>query len=469
LRLTVRSRIAIDLVAAVTVSLVIVGLGAFIAAKQVMYDTGQELVDQLGRSYVAQVALNRHAGKLLSHPDNVDVLRRLMPHDAFAHMKVNLAVVDRLGGEAWVLPGRLSGTTLVTRRSIRGGGRLVLKTAATSPALGLASLIETLLLLSLGTLVVVGVLAWWLLNRSIAQPVAQLIGAVEEAQSDGTELPVLPDMGSELTALQKAIDRMRYRLDFARQELGDRHSALQTAHSDLLQARQVAHRAEHLAGVGRLAAGIAHEVGNPLTALIGFVQLLRKDQVPAERRAEVLERLEGELDRIRSIIGRLLAYARPGDQQLTPVDVGACTEEAVALVRADNAFRCVDLDTLIEPDLPFALCDSNGLKQVLINLCLNAAEACSSEERASVNVRVGSLIGHVELIVEDSGQGIDPAVAAVLFEPFVTTKDVGEGTGLGLAVCHGLVESWGGELSVVESTLHGAAFSVRIPTCQESV
>ena len=136
-------------------------------------------------------------------------------------------------------------------------------------------------------------------------------------------------------------------------------------------------------------------------------------------------------------------------------------------MRADNTFRSIDLELQVEPDLPRALCDANGLKQVLINLCLNAAEACSGNARSTVIVRAGTVIGHIELVVEDSGEGIDPAVAEVMFEPFVTTKEVGEGTGLGLAVCHGLVDSWGGELSSTESTLSGAAFVVRIPIAED--
>ena len=321
---------------------------------------------------------------------------------------------------------------------------------------------EFLLGLLLGSVILVSVISWWLLSRSVGKPVARLIEAVERVQTNATELPPLGQAGSELAALHKAIDRMRLRSELERRELGERHEALQEAHDELLQAKRVAQRAEHLAGVGRLAAGIAHEVGNPLSALLGFVQLLRTGRIPEEKQAEVLDRLENELERIRGIVGGLLTYARPARPTLTPVDLRRVVEPTIALVHADKSFRAVAIDMKVDADLPMALCDEGGLRQVLVNLCLNAAEACQNQEGSRVLVSAAVVSRRIILAVDDSGPGVSGDVAKTLFEPFVTTKEVGKGTGLGLSVCQGIVQSWDGELSVSASDLGGARFEVNM-------
>ena len=311
-------------------------------------------------------------------------------------------------------------------------------------------------------MVLVSLISWWLLSRSVGKPVALLIEAVERVKTDAAELPPLGEAGSELAALHKAIDRMRLRSEQARLELGERHTALQSAHDDLLKAQRVAQRAEHLAGVGRLAAGIAHEVGNPLSALLGFVQLLRSGRIPDDQQTEVLERLESELERIRGIIGGLLTYARPARPTLTAVDVRRVIEPTVALVRADKSFRAVAIEMEVDERLPQVLCDEGGLRQVLVNLCLNAAEACQNQEGSQVIVSASRVDDRVIVAVDDSGPGVSTSVESTLFEPFVTTKDVGKGTGLGLSVCQGIVQSWDASLSVGVSRLGGARFEVSI-------
>ena len=174
----------------------------------------------------------------------------------------------------------------------------------------------------------------------------------------------------------------------------------------------------------------------------------------------MLDRLESELERIREIVGGLLTYARPARPTLTAVDIYRVVEPTAALVHADKSFRAVAIDIQIEDQLPQVLCDEGGLRQVLVNLCLNAAESCQNQEGSRVVVSASKRDGRVVLAVDDSGPGISTQVAATLFEPFVTTKEVGKGTGLGLSVCQGIVQSWDADLSVHQSDLGGARFEV---------
>ena len=462
LRFTVRTRIAVDLIAAVSLSMIAVGFAALLAAQQLLRNTGDEMTEQMASSLAAQVGRMRVAGRALDHPDNRVLLESFLSADVFAGRSVSLIVRSSGGAKAWAINADVGSDPLSAHVTIAGGGTLVLRMANAPGIEASRALTELLLSLILGAVVLVSLIAWWLLSRSVGKPVARLIEAVERVRSDATELPPLGQAGSELEALHKAIDRMRLRGESARQELGDRHDALQSAHDDLLKAKRAAQRAEHLAGVGRLAAGIAHEVGNPLSALLGFVQLLRSGRIPEDKQAEVLDRLEGELERIRSIVGGLLTYARPARPTLISVDLRRVIEPTVALVHADKSFRSVAIDVEIEPQLPMALCDEGGLRQVLVNLCLNAAESCANETGSRVLVSAKRRGERIVLAVDDSGPGIEPGVAETLFEPFVTTKDVGKGTGLGLSVCMGIVQSWDGELSAGTSDLGGARFEVQM-------
>ncbi len=442
--------------------MIAVGFATLFAARQLLVNTGEDLTGQLASSLAAQVGRMRVAGRSLDHPDNRILLESFLSQDVFAGRAVQLQVRSSGGALAWALKQDIGSEPLEARTPIAGGGTLVLRMANTPGREAVSALTEFLLALILGSVVLVSVIGWWLLSRSVGKPVARLIEAVERVETAATELPPLGEAGSELAALHKAIDRMRLRSETERRELGERHEALQEAHDELLQAKRVAQRAEHLAGVGRLAAGIAHEVGNPLSALLGFVQLLRTGRIPEDKQAEVLDRLENELERIRGIVGGLLTYARPARPTLTAVDLRRVIEPTVALVHADKAFRAVTIEQEIAADLPLALCDEGGLRQVLVNLCLNAAEACQNKEGSRVLVTAKLEAGRVVLAVDDSGPGVSQDVTETLFEPFVTTKEVGKGTGLGLSVCQGIVQSWDGELSVAVSDLGGARFEVNM-------
>ena len=460
MRWTVRTRIAVDLIAAVSISMIAVGFATLLAAKQLLNNNGAEMTEQLASSLAAQISRMRVAERSLDHPDNSVLLQSFLAGEVFAGRHVELTVRSVAGRVAWQLKNPVGDDPLEARVAIGGGGTLVLRMANEPGKEAVGSLTELLLSLILGSVVLVSLISWWLLSRSVGKPVARLIEAVELVKTDAAELPPLGEAGSELAALHKAIDRMRLRSEHERLELGERHAALQVAHDDLLKAKRVAQRAEHLAGVGRLAAGIAHEVGNPLSALLGFVQLLRTGRIPEDKQTEVLERLESELERIRGIIGGLLTYARPARPTLTAVDVRRVVEPTVALVHADKSFRAVAIETSFEDRLPLVLCDEGGLRQVLVNLCLNAAEACQNQVGSQVVVSAKRDGDRVVLAVDDSGPGILPDVMNTLFEPFVTTKEVGKGTGLGLSVCQGIVQSWDASLSVGPSELGGARFEV---------
>jgi len=249
-------------------------------------------------------------------------------------------------------------------------------------------------------------------------------------------------------------------------------------------------RAERLAAVGRLAAGVAHEVGNPMGALLSFLDLAGRDPGLSEVAQAHLERARQQVERVRTILRQLLDFSRPPRAQLAPLDLAATAEEVLALVRAQRRYEDVNFSVDREGDPPLALADASSVAQILLNLVLNAGDAVggSSQEpatvrcggRVSVRVRGAALVRRaadgpgavplrsqqdaVECVVCDDGPGIAPEDRERIFDPFFTTKPPGEGTGLGLANALRLAEEQGGVLELEEpSSGSGACFVLRLP------
>jgi signal transduction histidine kinase len=232
-------------------------------------------------------------------------------------------------------------------------------------------------------------------------------------------------------------------------------------------------RSERLASVGRLAAGVAHEIGNPIAALMGIEDILLDGGLSREEERDFLERMRRETQRIHSVVRDLLDFARPegnvddAGAPPAPAEVAPALQDVLALVRPQKHFRGIRLEAHVDGPLRVSL-PASQLTQVLLNMVLNAGAAIAAQGRndGCVTVRARRLDERrVRIEVEDDGPGLPPTVRDRVFEPFVTTKPVGEGTGLGLAVCRGLVEAAGGEIGVDASYEGGARFFVVLVSC----
>jgi signal transduction histidine kinase len=217
-----------------------------------------------------------------------------------------------------------------------------------------------------------------------------------------------------------------------------------------------------MATVGRLAAGIAHELGNPLASVIGFAELLEAD-TDGSLAPDLLPRIRSELDRIHRIVGELLAYSRRGEvrvEELEPVEVSTMLRTVTDLVAVQPRFAGVDIALSLPRDLPAVLGVPDKIKQILLNLLVNGGESMGGDGRVEIGVTVDEEC--VEVSVRDYGKGVPPSEVESLFEPFFTTKDVGEGTGLGLSVSLQLAEAMGGTLFHRRPEGEGACFVVRL-------
>jgi signal transduction histidine kinase len=223
-----------------------------------------------------------------------------------------------------------------------------------------------------------------------------------------------------------------------------------------------------LAAVGELAAGVAHEINNPLTSIIGFTRLLLED-VPSDNQMRAdLETIDREAARTRRIVQTLLDFARTSDPVLAPADLNAVVDEAVMLVCTRSVLTKVSLEKSLSP-LPLIMFDANQIQQVLVNLLNNAVHAMPDGGRLSVGTRIterevyGVDYQLAAVHVSDSGIGISPENLGRIFDPFFTTKEVGHGTGLGLSVSYSIVEKHNGRIEVESVPGEGSTFIVLLP------
>jgi two-component system NtrC family sensor kinase len=315
------------------------------------------------------------------------------------------------------------------------------------------------------------VFAYFALTRLIVRPVDHLVEAADRVASGARTLRVPGGGPREIVELGASFQAMAEKLIAEESALLLKVRELTETTTQLTQTQAQLVRSERMASVGRLAAGLAHEIGNPVAALIGMLDLVLPGDLPPDVERDFLRRMRGETERIHTVVRDLLDFARPEEIQLIegasppPADVRMVIDDVVGLVRPQKGFQGVQLEIRVDGPLRVTLA-APRLTQVLLNLVLNAGAAIASLKRQGKIVLHASAVqgGHVRIVVEDDGPGIASAVRDRLFEPFVTTKAVGEGTGLGLAVCRGLVESAGGEIGVDPSRVRGARFFLVLPS-----
>lgn len=329
----------------------------------------------------------------------------------------------------------------------------------------------TTLVLAGGVGVVLVVLGGVLLEAQVQRPLRAVQRAADEVAGGRLDVEVPADGPAELAALAGAFNHMTASL---RQKL-----------EEIAAQRESLLRAEQLASVGRLSAGVAHEVGNPLAAILGYVELLldpRSEPALDPERRTLLERCRTQLERIQGIVGQLLDYSRPAEGQVRAVALHDAAQRLLSLLRHDP--RCREVTLRLEGDVDVrALADPAHLDQVLQNLVVNACRAAtqageaplvvlriSSEAAAAAEIGIEGDAAVIE--VQDSGAGVAAELRPRLFEPFVTTARAGEGTGLGLAISRGLVEAMEGRLDclppqarppLVAGGSPGAVFRVILP------
>ena len=218
---------------------------------------------------------------------------------------------------------------------------------------------------------------------------------------------------------------------------------------------------EKMATAGRMAAGVAHEIANPLASMDGLLQLLQRR--PEKVTPEALATLREQVSRINRIVRDMTTFAHPGHANWEEAELPSVVEKAMVMVRFDPRFDRVELKTDMPAGLPRVRLMPEAMQQVVLNLLINALDAVERSEHPRIELRARAVDGKMLLEISDNGHGIAPEHRRRLFEPFFTTKPVGKGTGLGLCISYSLVKQHGGDIAVETEVGRGTKFIIRLP------
>ncbi|MDA0330211.1 MAG: ATP-binding protein [Gemmatimonadetes bacterium] len=374
-----------------------------------------------------------------------------------------------------------------------------MKTISTGPVLIIG--------LVFADLVILAVFSGWIIQGSVTSPLERLSADVHRI-ADGDFHHRIGDLHrDELLGLRDSVNRLADRLIADQLLLADNVQSLEDTNRELLLVRDQVVRTARLASVGTLAAGIAHEVGNPLGAIIGFVDVARARVEKAGGDVELLDAIRGEAKRIDRIVRGLLDYARPSDPESSASTAGEVVVRVRRLLEDQGKLDQVECAWDVREAGERGVLEAHRLEQVLVNLLLNALHAVRGVQEPRIAVRVseedGALlhmprrreadprgvdymhrrrlaqdeagVGSVAtaerltvIEVSDNGPGIPEEITEHLFDPFFTTKEPGEGTGLGLSICARLVEGMGGIIEAGNRPDGGALFVIRLPAMYDT-
>lgn len=310
-------------------------------------------------------------------------------------------------------------------------------------------------------------LGLFFLRRTVLRPIARLtalVGASDYAAL--AEFGRVP--GDGLALLSRAVIGMSQRIREDRERIAAQLTELTAAHEALHATQDQLLRSERLAVVGTLAAGLAHEIGNPLAVVRGFVEVLQAEPSVAgeEQVDKALKRMGKELDRIQATIRQLLDFSRASASAPGAGEISAALLHVEGLLAPQERMRGIELVVERPPRPQEAAITTDALTQVLLNLALNAADAMAGRGRLRMSTGDGE--DSFQVVVDDSGPGIAVELRQRIFEPFYTTKPAGTGTGLGLSVCERIVTAAGGDISIEDSPSGGARVVVTLPKARRS-
>jgi len=320
-------------------------------------------------------------------------------------------------------------------------------------------LLNTLILVLFGS---------YLLSRGVVNPLRKLLRIADEFK-EGEDFSRLAESSrTEIGELSRSLNLMVQRLEENREELKAHIASLEKANQQIRKAQAEIIKSEKLASVGRLAAGVAHEIGNPIGIVLGYLEMLKGGEVEESERRDFLERIESELTRISQIIRQLLDFSRPSGSDWEETGIHDLLLETIDMVKAHRMMEDIRVEPSLEAEEDTVFADSNQLKQVFLNLIMNAADAMAEEappENADklLTVESRNRDGRIEISFIDTGPGIDSTEMDRIFDPFYTTKDPGRGTGLGLSVCHTIVEGMGGDIRAQSTPGKGTTMIIDIP------
>ena len=317
-------------------------------------------------------------------------------------------------------------------------------------------------------------LSWIFIRRVVDRPLKELQAGTQKLSEGGLGYQIELHSQDQIGDLAESFNIMSLQLRAANEELvswgrtleervEQKTSELRRAHDEVLHV-------ETMASVGKMAAVVAHEINNPLSGILTYSKLLKKwvdkDQVGGEKKQEAqqcLDLISSESRRCGELVRNLLSFSRQSPINVQSTDINRVVEQCTMLLRPNLKIAAIDLHTTLADGLPRLHCDPSQIEQVLLAVIVNAADAMPKGGNLWIDSRLCDDGSHVALTVRDDGSGIPPDVLPKIFEPFVTTKENGHGTGLGLAVSRGIVERHSGKISVESEVGKGTTVTITLP------
>ncbi|MFC1839397.1 ATP-binding protein [Thermodesulfobacteriota bacterium] len=307
----------------------------------------------------------------------------------------------------------------------------------------------------------------YLLSRIVVKPIQRLL-KMTEGYEDGEFIPSTNETPkNEIGNLSRSLSNMLKRLDENKKELKAHILSLEKTNNELKAVQNEIIRSEKLASVGRLAAGIAHEIGNPIGIILGYFDLIKKGNLSREEEKDFIDRVESEITRVNTIIRQLLDFSRTSAEKKENYHIHELVHSTVEMLKPQSMMTDLEVGLELKAGQDTVLADRNQIQQVFLNILINSIDSLRDEPRLSGNSRIDIFTsnkhGLIRIEFIDNGPGILTDELNHIFDPFFTTKDPGRGTGLGLSVCYRIVESHNGTIIAESSHNDGMRIIIELP------
>ena len=363
-----------------------------------------------------------------------------------------------------------------------------------------------LIYMTLGSLVFL-IFGTILISRTLVHPLENTIRVMQRVADGDLQQKVEATSENEVGRLARTFNAMAEKIKSHEMALNEHVKSLRKMNLELKETQQEVIQSEKLASVGLLAAGVAHEIGNPLGAVLGYIMMLEQGVPDPQERQDYLKRMEKELLRIDRIVRDLREYSRPSPRKIIATDLNGIVQDTVNMLKRQRDFRTIRFELHLETPLPQVSVDPGQLQQVLVNLFLNAKDAMNCEGSLRITSRTTRYgapkmygragparreddppgidyrllrrrnparkwpflegQGLVEIDVVDTGPGISKEDLPRVFDPFFTTKEAGRGTGLGLSVSQRIIESFYGDIQITSAPNESTRVRIRMPALEQ--
>lgn len=320
-------------------------------------------------------------------------------------------------------------------------------------------------------------IAFFRLSKIFLGPIQRLAKKAENYQGTEDHYFTAPYSSDELNKLSLSLNSMLDKISKDKKELQNTVEALETVNAELKRAQRDIIRAEKLASIGRLSSGIAHEIGNPIGIILGYIDLIKQGNLSKEEQQDFLTRSEDEINRINNIIRQLLDLSRPMEGKPREISMHQLLLETLEIVKPQPFMAAIQFDTDLVAEKDSVVSDPELLRQVILNLLINAVDAITAEgsqkkgrihiasriETLPVDYAPGKKAENIAIAITDNGPGISKEHIDNVFDPFYTTKDPGKGTGLGLSVSFMIIEKLGGTIAADCTATEGTTMRIYLP------